>query len=255
MRNVALTCALLVAMGSSAHAETLQALTPSGLPDTIFVETKLAAASNRIVTTCMDMGWPVLQQADNQVACQLPLVGFDAAMETADVRNGAPKQFMRVNLVQIGEHTRAQAQVMLEAYSPSGPSQRPIRTASMDNAMFGFLEAAGGQLPTGTTFPNTLYLGIQLSARDNKIRAIIEKVAGNSPASAAGLQTGDQIVSVEGKPIKSATAAIRALNKIRLGSIYNIEVDRNGEKRIISVRAQIRPPITELATGTDLRSD
>jgi carboxyl-terminal processing protease len=73
-------------------------------------------------------------------------------------------------------------------------------------------------------------LGIQISIRD-KMLTVMTPIAG-TPASRAGIQSGDQIVKIDGKPTKGITVD-QAVGKLRgaPGSEVTISIRRKGEKQ------------------------
>ncbi len=65
---------------------------------------------------------------------------------------------------------------------------------------------------------------------------VIMSIAKNSPAQAAGLQPGDIIEKVGGKPIKSAAEVQQQVEGSAVGSNLPIEVTRQGRRKTIQVR-------------------
>jgi S1-C subfamily serine protease len=66
---------------------------------------------------------------------------------------------------------------------------------------------------------------------------VIVRVAKNSPAQAAGLQPGDIIQKVGGKPVKSAAQVQEQVEASTVGAVLEVEVTRQGKKQ----RLQVRP--------------
>lgn len=97
------------------------------------------------------------------------------------------------------------------------------------------------------------YLGIQMATLTPDIRetlnrdsngtvrvqasqgVIILEVAGNSPASRAGLQTGDVLQQINGRPIKTADDVQQAVDDSTIGGSLPVEVSRNGRNLTVSV--------------------
>ena len=97
------------------------------------------------------------------------------------------------------------------------------------------------------------YLGIQMATLTPDIRetlnrdsggsvrvqasqgVIIVGVAGNSPASRAGLQTGDVLQQINGRPIKTADDVQQAVEDSTIGGSLPVEVSRNGRSLTVSV--------------------
>jgi S1-C subfamily serine protease len=66
---------------------------------------------------------------------------------------------------------------------------------------------------------------------------VIVRVAKNSPAQAAGLQPGDIIQKVGGKPVKSAAQVQEQVEASTVGAVLEVEVTRQGKTQ----RLQVRP--------------
>jgi len=82
-------------------------------------------------------------------------------------------------------------------------------------------------------------------ARLNKIPdgqgvLIRELTNASSPASMAGLQSGDVITSINGQKVKNVRELIRRIAALPVGSIANIEFVRAGERRSASVKLEER---------------
>lgn len=67
---------------------------------------------------------------------------------------------------------------------------------------------------------------------------IVERVQPNSPAYYAGLQSGDRIVSVDGKTLIESSVLSR---KIKNGKELNIVVERNGNPVELNIKPQLLP--------------
>lgn len=65
---------------------------------------------------------------------------------------------------------------------------------------------------------------------------VIVEVAGNSPASRAGLQTGDVIQEINGRSVKTADDVQQAVDSSTIGGSLPVEVSRNGRRLTLSVR-------------------
>ncbi|MEW6493223.1 MAG: HhoA/HhoB/HtrA family serine endopeptidase [Cyanobacteriota bacterium] len=70
---------------------------------------------------------------------------------------------------------------------------------------------------------------------------LIVSIAKNSPAQAAGLQPGDIIEKVGGKPIKSAAEVQQQVESSAVGANLPIEVTRQGRRKMIQVRPKAFP--------------
>lgn len=65
---------------------------------------------------------------------------------------------------------------------------------------------------------------------------VIVGVAGNSPASRAGLQTGDVIEQINGRAVKTADDVQQTVENSTIGSGLPVEVNRDGRSLTLSVR-------------------
>lgn len=95
------------------------------------------------------------------------------------------------------------------------------------------------------------YLGIQMTTLTPDIRetlnqesnlrvqadqgVVIVAIAGNSPASRAGLRTGDVIQQINGKDIKTADDVQQAVDKSQIGVSVPVEISRDGRSLTVSV--------------------
>ncbi|KPQ39845.1 MAG: putative trypsin-like serine protease [Phormidium sp. OSCR] len=67
---------------------------------------------------------------------------------------------------------------------------------------------------------------------------LIMGVQANSAAARSGLQVGDIIERIDGQPVATALDVQTAVERAQVGQRLAIEVLRNGESRVISVRPQ-----------------
>lgn len=72
-----------------------------------------------------------------------------------------------------------------------------------------------------------IYLGVQIQKTgDNKL--IIETITPESPAQKAGFQTGDAILSIDGKMVKSVMELVHYLQTKKFGETCTVVIERNG---------------------------
>jgi len=76
--------------------------------------------------------------------------------------------------------------------------------------------------------------------------AYIESISPGGPAAQAGVQEGDLLVGVNGRPVANGTEATRAVGSARPNETIRLEVIRDGRRRTINVRSGVRPPEREL---------
>lgn len=77
------------------------------------------------------------------------------------------------------------------------------------------------------------YLGVVIGEKGG--RAVVEAVAPDSPAEAAGLRAGDAVVKVDGAPVPTAAAARDALRKLPDDRV-ELTVLRGGSERTLSAK-------------------
>ena len=96
------------------------------------------------------------------------------------------------------------------------------------------------------------YLGIVMQALSPELRrtmgeqvpekgALVAQVQKGSPAETSGVQVGDVVVRVDGKPTEDARDVQRAVLERKIGEMASITVWRNGDELDIGVRTEERP--------------
>lgn len=80
---------------------------------------------------------------------------------------------------------------------------------------------------------NQADLGFQVN-QDRGV--VVGRVAAGSPAAQAGLQAGDIIESVNGKPIENASQVQDRVKEAGIGNTLQFRVNRNGQSQAIAVR-------------------
>ena len=70
---------------------------------------------------------------------------------------------------------------------------------------------------------------------------IVSRVVPDGPAERAGLRKGDVIVRVNSRTVDSPAELQDVVRAARVGQSVSVEVFRNGERRILSVRLDARP--------------
>ncbi len=71
--------------------------------------------------------------------------------------------------------------------------------------------------------------------------ALVDEAEPNTPAAQAGLQAGDVITAVDGKPIKDSRALARDISAMAPGSSTKLEILRKGEPKTITVTLATMP--------------
>ena len=89
------------------------------------------------------------------------------------------------------------------------------------------------------------FLGVQIQSVNKDIAssvgleksegAIVSRLEDGSPAAKAGVETGDVILSVNGKPVNEARDLSRTIASLSAGSTANLQIWRDGKRQDISV--------------------
>ena len=109
---------------------------------------------------------------------------------------------------------------------------------------------SGGRITRG-------YLGVGIEAIDRERAealglpqargALVGEVRPGGPADRAGIELGDIVLSVNGRPVDDANDLTRRVASTRAGESIRLEVLRNGQRRTINVVSGTRPTQQELA--------
>jgi serine protease Do len=81
--------------------------------------------------------------------------------------------------------------------------------------------------------------------------ALVQSVVPDSPASKAGVEAGDIVVSVNGKAVDGSAPLTRAVSSVRPGGKAELLLLRSGHKRTLAVTVAPRPDEDQLARGTE----
>jgi serine protease Do len=108
------------------------------------------------------------------------------------------------------------------------------------------------------------WLGVQVQPVDREIAAsiglrdakgaIVASVTPDSPAAGAGLKQGDVILTFNGQQIEDSRALTQRVGEAAIGRDARLEVQRDGQRRVVTVRLGERPAEQVLASATDPRS-
>ena len=103
------------------------------------------------------------------------------------------------------------------------------------------------------------YLGVRIQDVDEKLAksfnlpnmegALVSQVAEGSPAAKAGMKSGDFIVSVSGKRVKSINGLRNAVAALPPGKSFPVEVYRDGKKKTLTVQIVAQPDDMASAFG------
>lgn len=262
MKKIVAIACLLSVIPLAAVAREKEANTPSGRAEMVFAAMPLDQAVAKVSSACMDRGWMVTNQISNQVVCEVPMGAWQSALTQLAIGNSystPPKQFVRVSLAQMGEHTRAQTQVWAETQMAFGQMQHhQYQDDNTYNNMLTFLGEAGAQLPIGTTFTAHAYLGIDGEAktwpngRRSQYGQTLKRVMEGAPAHAMGVRTGDVLTKVNNRTFRDEAGLAALLNRQRIGQPITVTVMRDSEELTFNGTAKGRPAITMLVRPADV---
>jgi hypothetical protein len=85
---------------------------------------------------------------------------------------------------------------------------------------------------------------IGMSVKEGKVLGLVASMSGvvvtrvqtGGPAEHAGIQVGDQVLSVDGKPIETWADIAGAVEKARIGQPLDLEIKRSGRMRLVTLR-------------------
>jgi serine protease Do len=113
--------------------------------------------------------------------------------------------------------------------------------------------------------PQRGYIGVSLQTLDEDIAAslgipknqgeLIRGVTAGGPAARAGIQQGDVVVSVAGKPVTPDESLAYLVARQPIGSRVPIELVRNGRRQTVNVAVGERPTDEELARLNGIEDD
>jgi serine protease Do len=79
--------------------------------------------------------------------------------------------------------------------------------------------------------------------------AIVQSVVPRAPASKAGIQPGDVVTGVNGKPVESSSALTRTVSSVPPGGKARLTLLRNGQQKEVEVTVAQRPDEEAIARG------
>lgn len=132
----------------------------------------------------------------------------------------------------LGANGQPLTQAQLDQYLQSNPNQvrvlRNGQTITLGGNASGY--AQGGVNQSGqmqSSMGGRQRLGITMNPSGNAV--VVAAVTQGSPAAAAGLRTGDQIVSVNGQQVQNPNDMIQLVNQSEANQALNIQYQRNGQ--------------------------
>jgi serine protease Do len=104
------------------------------------------------------------------------------------------------------------------------------------------------------------YLGVSVSdltpelatgfkLAENTKGAVVQNVVPNAPAAKAGMQAGDVVVALNGKPVETSSQLTRGVSAVAPGQKATLTVLRDGQKKDLTVTVAKRPDQEALARG------
>jgi hypothetical protein len=243
---IGLVAIALCCIPARAAADEYFAVTPSGQAEAVFDATG-PDTSSRLASGCIDVGWAVVSTTSTVVVCEAPMNFGQSLLGTMLMGNSystPPRSFYRFNIATLQSISRVQASGWMELQMAFGQIKRnDFAGPAFHNGAINFMTAVGGRLPPGTRFPNHVYLGIQLGDSMSTGGVRIDSVEPDGPASAAGLVSGDVVVRLAGKRIKSLDDWLDATAKGAGQQSYQVEITRGGKKQILSLQRAFRPAV------------
>lgn len=251
---------VLIAAPAPAAAERLY-ITPSGMAETVFVNTSHEEAANKIANTCASAGWAVTREM-MAVKCEPKMNLFAQALTnalTAPRYASSVREFMHFSLTPDGRQTRVQARHFQSHTTAFGQyNETDITTDESFNARMSVMGNAGATLPVGTSFGRRPWWGVNWEETKATIfgqakRLVqVTHVTVGSPADRAGIQPGDMLFKVNGKECRDTKSCIKAGDGVRIGEAFNFQIIRAGEQVNITFTAESRPIVTELEGCNDI---
>ncbi|HEU4521962.1 MAG TPA: Do family serine endopeptidase, partial [Thermoanaerobaculia bacterium] len=106
------------------------------------------------------------------------------------------------------------------------------------------------------------YLGMEIREVTQDIReawnlpdgttgALVNRVTPGRPAAAAGLQHGDIIVEIDGRPIRTNRELIDYISYLPVGTNVRLTLIRDGQRRTVTAKTAERPPEDSLEGGDE----
>ncbi|WP_243694010.1 PDZ domain-containing protein [Stenotrophomonas sp. ATCM1_4] len=235
---------------AAGFANEIFAVTPSGSAEMLF-SGKAAEVAGKISGRCMDLRWTVVSSNETTVVCDSPLSTGQSIMGQLLLGNSystPPKRFFRFTISENAGISRVQAAGWMETQMAFGQIQRvDFSGADFQNSIMGFMGAAGGKFPVGTTFPNHVVMGVDVEATQQGRYAAM-RITGVRPDSAAmraGIVVGDVVTRVAGRRFKNDDEYLAATEKAASSATYPVELTRNGATITLTLDREFRPAYVE----------
>jgi putative serine protease PepD len=121
-----------------------------------------------------------------------------------------------------------------------------IESNSNDNAGVGFaipidaVKSVADTIISGGTVQHA-YLGVQIGDTADNTGAQVSRVVSGSPADKAGLQAGDVVTAIDGKPVTTADELTARVNTYKPGDKATLTVKRGGSTKSVDITFGQRP--------------
>jgi putative serine protease PepD len=121
-----------------------------------------------------------------------------------------------------------------------------IESNSNDNAGVGFaipidaVKSVADTIISGGTVQHA-YLGVSIGDTSDETGAQVSRVVSGSPADKAGLQAGDVITAIDGKPIATADDLTALVNTYKPSDKAKLTVTRSGSTKTLTITFGQRP--------------
>ncbi len=83
--------------------------------------------------------------------------------------------------------------------------------------------------------------------------AVITQVEPGSPAEKAGIQAGDVVVEVNGRPVRNSSDLRNRIGLVRIGEQVELTLQRNGKRHVIRARVGTREDAIAADTGMSMQ--
>lgn len=248
MIRLGISAVALVA-AAPALADEYLAVTPSGATEMMFVTNPQGTVS-ALSSKCMDSGMTVISSTTSELVCEAPLNFGQSLLGQLAMGNSystPPRRFYRFNVATVQGYSRVQVSGWMELQMAFGQVRRTdFSGATFHNSLMGFLGAAGGRPPIGTSYPNHAAMGFQVDAvpRGKNIGLRARDVQLDWAGAKAGLQDGDIVLRIAGKTFKNDGDYLDATAKAAKTPTYPVEIERGGKTIVLTVERAFRPSVT-----------
>lgn len=242
--------ALAMAVNGPALADKMFAVTPSNAAEMVFAE-KPTSVLGQLSGKCIDSRWTVVSSNSNELVCEAPMNMGQSILGQMLMGNSystPPRRFFRFNIAEMNGISRVQASGWMELQMAFGQMKRTdFSGPEFQNSIMNFLAAAGGKYPVGTTFPNHVFMGVQIAdvPQGKYVGLRIGEATANGAAANAGIQIGDILTSIAQKRFKNAGDFLDATAKAAESPTYEVELVRSGSPMKVKLERIFRPSFSE----------